>query len=117
MTMSTGPAPRSRVQAAEPVDGGHPLDRHHVGRDPEVHPVALRHGGHVLERMHHDALEPLVHGLLVPEVAAPVLHPLEVADGDAAGVGEDVGDYEDALLVEDTIGSGAGGPVGALADD
>ena len=37
----------------------------------------------------------------VPEVLLLVLDPLEVGDGDAAGVGQDVGDDEDAALAQD----------------
>ena len=45
------------------------------------------------------------------------LHPLEVADGDAAGVGEDVGHDGDAALGEDLVGLGGGRAVGAFDDD
>ena len=39
-----------------------------------------------------------------PEVGADVLHPLRVTDGDAAGVGEHVGNDQDATLLEDEVG-------------
>ena len=52
-----------------------------------------------------------------PEIALAVLHPLEVAGGDAAGVGEDVGNDEDPLVGEDLVGDGGGGAVGAFAED
>ena len=47
------------------------------------------------------SLELGVDDVLGPVVAVEVLDPLEVADGDAAGVAQDVGDQEDAALVED----------------
>jgi hypothetical protein len=41
---------------------------------------------------------------LRPEEAGEVLHPLEVADGDTAGVGQHVRNHVDAVLVEDVVG-------------
>src|SRR5918999_2326976 len=38
-----------------------------------------------------------------PEETAQVLHPLEVRDGDAAGVREDVRQHDDAALLEDAV--------------
>ena len=61
--------------------------------------------------------EALVDLGLGPEVAHAVLHPLEVAGGDAAGVGEDVGNDEDLLVGEDLVGDGRGRAVGAFAED
>ena len=55
--------------------------------------------GDVAEGLDHDVLEPLVDLALAPEEAGAVLHPLEVGHGHAAGVGEDVGHDQDALLV------------------
>src|SRR5207247_7200060 len=63
------------------------------------------------------ALEAPVHGLFVPEVAAAVLHPFEVAHRHAAGVRKDVGNDEDALLLEDLVGGGGGGTVRTFAND
>ena len=45
-------------------------------------------------------------------VVLPVLHPLEVADRHAAGVGQNVGQHDHAGLVEDLVGVGL---IGALA--
>ena len=50
------------------------------------------------EGLDHDLVELLVDAVHAPEVAVEVLDPLEVADRDAAGVAEDVGDEEDAAL-------------------
>src|SRR5207248_329464 len=51
------------------------------------------------------------------EISLAVLHPLEVAGGHAAGVGEDVGNDEDLLFREDIVGGGGGGTVGAFDQD
>src|SRR5690606_3406830 len=45
-----------------------------------------------------------------------VLDPLEVADDDAAGVGQDVGDDGNPPSVEDVVSVGEGGSVGGLDD-
>ena len=70
-----------------------------------------------VEAFDHDFLQALVDQLLVPEEALAVLHPLEVGDGDAAGVGQDIGDHEDFLLGENLVGERRGGTVGAFAED
>src|ERR1700677_3317158 len=74
-------------------------------------------GDDIGEAFGHDGVETLVDLGLGPEVAHAVLHPLEVAGGDAAGVGEDVGDDEDSLFGEDVVGDHGGGAIGALAED
>jgi len=74
-------------------------------------------GDYVAEAFGHDVVEALVDFGFGPEVAHAVLDPLEVAGGDAAGVGEDVGDDEDSLVGEDLVGDGGGGAVGAFAED
>src|SRR5216110_2812207 len=107
----------SGIHPSQPVHRRHTIDRDDVGGDAGVHLVLLRRHRDFVEGAHHDALEAPVHGVLVPEVAAAVLHPLEVAHGHAAGVREDVGNDEDALLLEDLVGGGGGGTVRALADD
>ncbi|ETH22313.1 hypothetical protein L564_1785 [Bordetella pertussis CHLA-15] len=74
----------------------------------------LRHGAVGLA---HQALEPLVDLLLAPEEAGEVLHPLEVADRHAAGVGQHVGHHVDAVLAQDIVGFRGGRAVGALDHD
>ena len=46
-----------------------------------------------------------------------VLHPFEIADGDAAGVGENVRDDENSLAINNRIGRGGGGTIGAFAEN
>ena len=65
----------------------------------------------------HHLLEAAIHDLFCPEVAHAVLHPLEVGDRHAAGVGEDVGHDEDAFRLENLVGIGRGRAVGTLDDD
>ena len=55
---------------------------------------------HVVERLAHLGFEALVDFLFLPEVAVAILDPLEIRRGDAAGVGEDVGNHEDAAFVQ-----------------
>ncbi len=53
----------------------------------------------------------------LPAELLDVHRPLEVRAGDAAGVGEDVGDDGDAPVVEDCVAAGRDRVVGALEDD
>src|ERR1041385_8810421 len=107
----------SGIETAEPVHRRHAIDRHDVRRDPVRDGVARGHGHDFAERAHENRLEPAVHGLLVPEVAAAILHPLEVAHHHAARVRQNVGDHENPFVLENLVGVRAGGAVGALADD
>ena len=59
----------------------------------------------------------LVDGLLVPEEALAVLHPLEVGNRHAAGVGQDIGNHEDILFRQNLVGQRSGGAVGAFAEN
>ena len=70
-----------------------------------------------LERLAHLRLEALVHFVFLPEVAVAILHPLEVRRRHAAGVGEDVGDDEDAALVQVLVRVRRGRAVGPFGDD
>jgi hypothetical protein len=74
-------------------------------------------GDYVVEAFGHDVVEALVDLGFGPEVAHAVLDPFEVAGGDAAGVGEDVGDDEDALVGEDLVGDCGCWAVGTFAED
>src|SRR6185295_4993903 len=114
------PRPRgtaSGIHPTQPMHRRHAIDGDDVGGDAGVHLVLLRSGRDLVEGADHDALEAPVHGVLVPEVAAAVLDPLEIAHGHAAGVRQNVGNDENALLLENLVGGGGGGTVGALADD
>ena len=52
-----------------------------------------------------------------PGLGAVVLHPLVVADGDAAAVGEHVGEDRDPAVEEDPLSVGMERPVGPLGDE
>ena len=107
----------SGVDAALFGGVGYAVDGEHVGCDAVVYVVGLGIVDYVAEALGHDVVEALVDFGLGPEVAHAILDPLEVAGGDASGVGEDVGDDEDALVAEDLVGDGGGGAVGAFAED
>src|SRR5690606_11823537 len=65
----------------------------------------------------HHGFKTLVDFLLGPVEAGEVLHPLEIADRDAAGIGQDVGNDQGAVGGKNVVGFGGGGAVGALDDD
>ncbi len=96
---------------------GYAVDGEHVGGDAVVDAVSLGVGDDIIEAFGHDVVETLVDFGLGPEVAHAVLNPFEVAGGDAAGVGEDVGDDEDSLVGEDFVGHSCCWTVGAFAED
>ena len=107
----------SRIYASHTRVIGHSIYRQHVGCGPGIDGVLVGVAAQIIEARDHGLLQPLIDDVLPPEIAHPVLHPLEVADGDAAGVGEDVGDDEDPLVVEQRIGGRRRRPVRALGDD
>src|SRR5262245_62362736 len=59
----------------------------------------------------------LPDAIQAPTVVLEVLHPLEVAHGDAAGVGENVGQYLDATSFQNFVRIRLGRSVGGLNDD
>src|SRR6202050_2100634 len=67
--------------------------------------------------MLHDVFQALVDFAFAPEESLAILHPFEIADRDAAGIGQDVGDHENSLVIDDGIGGGGGGTVGAFAEN
>ena len=71
----------------------------------------------IVEGRDHDLLEPIVDDAFRPEVALPVLDPFEVGDGDAAGVGQDVGHDKDAALEKDVVGGRRSGTVRSFDQD
>src|SRR2546423_9451326 len=95
---------------------GDPSDGEDVSARAHVNPEAL--GGRVDagEGAAHSLFERVADAVFRPEVAVLILHPLVVADGDAAGVGEDVGHEEDAAVEEEAVGVGRDGAVRQLRD-
>jgi len=81
------------------------FDGEHVGGGPEVGQVPVLEGlGQVVEGVDDDGFQFLVDALLVPVEALAILDPLEVGDGDPAGVGEDVGEDADVAVGQDVVG-------------
>src|SRR5947209_7654990 len=70
-----------------------------------------------MERRAEDPVEALIDGGLVPEIPPAILHPLEIAYRDAAGIRQDVGDDKNALVIEDGIRPGGRGAIRTFADD
>src|SRR5919109_1480549 len=95
--------PRLWIYPSDRRRVGHALHRQRVCGG--AHVAALVHGGvqDLVERARDDVVQLGVDLLLLPEEGLQVLHPLEVGDDHAAGVGDDVGDEEDASLVKDRV--------------
>src|SRR5262249_1979959 len=56
------------------------------------------------------------HAGQIPAEVLPILHPLEVAGGHSASIGENVGQHEHFTLLEDGVGVDDGRVVGRLDD-
>mmetsp|Transcript_17264 Transcript_17264/g.41236 ORF Transcript_17264/g.41236 Transcript_17264/m.41236 type:complete len:325 (-) Transcript_17264:609-1583(-) len=96
---------------------GNTLERLHEGRHPKGHALVAVDGPDLLERIGHLPVEPHVDLLLVPLEVLKVLHPLEEAHGDAAGVAEDVRQDGNAPLPKDDVALRRDGPVGGLSNE
>src|SRR5712691_7706046 len=95
--------PRSRIDAAGERRLRDAMHRDHVRGRAHVDLVLLRHVENVVERLDHDLLEARVDRRLAPEEVLEVLDPFEIGHRDAAGVAQDVGDEERALVEEDAV--------------
>src|SRR5690349_2972873 len=105
------------VNAALADGVGHAINSQHISGNAVIDGVGLGVFHHRLERLAHDVLQLLVdHGLL-PEVSLAVLHPFEVGGGDAAGVGQNVGHNENALVGENVVCRRGGRSVGAFDEN
>src|SRR5688500_16784589 len=62
----------SGIHSAKPVHRCYPLDGLHVRADSHVDAVAASHAGYLVERLHHNAFQPLIDSLLVPEIPTAV---------------------------------------------
>jgi len=65
----------------------------------------------------HPLVQALVDLLNRPPIGLVRLHPLEVANDDAAGIGQDVRDDENVGLLEDLVGLCRRRAVSAIDDD
>src|SRR5271169_4027562 len=72
---------------------------------------------HVVEGGDLDGLEFVVHIVFRPEVAVAVLHPFEIGNRNATGIGQNVRDYKHAAVKQDVVCRRRGGTVGALGQD
>lgn len=59
----------------------------------------------------------LSHAVQAPVVELAVLSPFEIANGDAAGVGEDIGEHDFIGVVKDFVGIWMNRRVGRFDDD
>src|ERR1700761_8736109 len=83
---------------------GHPVNREHVGRDTVVHRVSLGVAHDVAETFGENGLKLLIHHGFFPEVALPVLHPLEIGCGYSSGIRQNIRNYKYLLIRKTLIG-------------
>src|SRR4029077_1712472 len=105
------------VDAAQFQGAGHAINRHNICGDTIIHPVGFGVKHNLIETLLHHVLQAFIHFALAPEKTLAILHPLEVADGDATSITENVPDDEDSLFFDDWVGVGSGWAVSALAQD
>src|SRR6266566_1967128 len=114
---SSSSGERLWIEAAHLGRIGDSLNGKQVRRRPHVDLVPLGDGQGLAERLDHDLLELGVHDLLAPVVAVQVLDPLEVADGHATRIAQDVRDHERAVLEEGDVGLGRRRAIRRLGDE
>src|SRR5207302_1808100 len=95
----------------------HAVDGQHVGSNAVIDPMGFGIAHYFIEAVLHDVLQAFVDFAFAPKEALAILYPLEVADGDAASVAQNVGDNEYSLPLQNLVGRGGGGPVGTLAEN
>src|SRR5450756_2841636 len=96
------------------------LDCDHVSGHPHRDLVCLVPGVHIVDTVEclgHDTVKPLVDFLLGPVVSVVVLNPLEVGNGNATGVAQNVRDDKSAVLLKDLVCIRVDTTVGQLDDD
>src|SRR6266849_7405151 len=104
------------INTAELEGAGDPVDGQHIGRNAIVNLVNAGKAHYFIEGIIHHVEEALIHLALPPEETLTVLHPFEIADGDAAGVAKNIRHGEDALGIDNRVGLPCGGAVCALAE-
>src|SRR5260370_22316765 len=102
------------INTAELEGAGDPVDGQHVGRNAVIHFVHSSKTHHFIEGVVHHVEEAFVHFALPPEEALAVLNPLEIADGDAAGVAKNVRHGEDAFAIDNRVGLPSGWTLSAF---
>ncbi len=116
-SLSTGKDARSALlPKALPRRLGDPAQGLDVARDAQGGSFLGAAVVHAPPRVHHLALECLAHPLVIPAELLKVLDPLEIGDGDAAVVGQDVRDDRDAATAKNLLGLGCDRRVCGLDD-
>ena len=70
-----------------------------------------------MESLGHLGIQFLQHFFLGPVEVHIVLDAFEVGAGDPTGIAQEVGDVEDLVGLDDLVGFGGGGSIGAFGDD
>src|SRR5260370_17214787 len=105
------------INTAELESAGDPVDCQHIGGNAVVYLVRRGVAHHFIEGIIHHVEEAFVHFAFAPEETLAVLYPFEIADGDAAGVANNVRHGENALAIHNPVGLPGGAPVRALAEN
>src|SRR5450830_806869 len=96
------------------------LDCNHVSGHPHRDLVCLVLGVHIVDTVEclgHDTVKLLVDFLLRPVVTVVVLNPLEVGDGDTAGVAQNVRNDKSTILLKNLVCIRVDATIGKFHDD
>src|ERR1700690_625300 len=108
---------KSGIDAAKLESLGNAVNGQHVSRDTVVDLMCLSVANDFVEGTVHHVVEAFVDFAFAPEETLTILNPFEIADGDAAGVAEDIRDSEDALGINDGVGLPGSGTVGTFTEN
>src|SRR6266516_7485802 len=106
-----------RINAANLCCFSNAGDGEHIGGQAHVAGILVGFVGNRGKSTIHDDFELLRNLFNDPEEALNILHPLEIADSYATGVGKNIRDDDDALLVQNFICLWSSGAVGGFGDD
>ena len=106
---------RSRIYTAHPCVISHSVDREHVRRSAGVDGMCVGVSTQIIKAGDHRVLKSFVHYVLTPKISHAILHPFKVGNRDAAGVRQDIRNYENPFLVKNFIGGCGRWPIGTLS--
>ena len=116
--MSFRTSAREELLRAVRLDGARkPRERMHVGGAAQGDAFVLGKRPDGIPFPLHHRLQPRMHVVDGPVVALPVLHPLEVRNGDTARVRQDVRKNDDVPGLEDLVGLGRERAIGKFEND
>ena len=120
MKVSSSAAAESHVLRKQPANRSrfsHAAHRQNVSGVAHVRAIFAAGLVDALKCAAHNVFHARIHFVDRPEIALQILRPLEIADGDAAGIGENVGQHENAATRQHFVRVRSGRPVRCFSDN